>query len=127
MYSHQLGVPSSFLEQEGMDALENLNWKMQMDFLAGRLTDQAQQPRKKKVLLDRARVRSCVNEYILSGSRSSGVARAEKEIQDCGSASPACSPSPFSVPGSSMGSDVEGVSEDPQMHWRLNRVIQERG
>lgn len=97
-----------------------------MDFLAGRLTTQAQQPRKKKMLQDRARVRTWVNEY-KPNRRSLAVARAVEEIQVCGSSSPALSPSPFSVPGSSMGSDIEGISEDPQMHLRLNRTIQERG
>lgn len=38
MYSHWLGEPSYFLEHEEMDTFENLSWKMQMDFLAGRLT-----------------------------------------------------------------------------------------
>lgn len=64
--SHWLDVPSPFLfflwEQEGMDTFENLSWKMPLDFLAGSLATQAQRPRKKKVLLDRAGIGMCVHE-----------------------------------------------------------------
>lgn len=61
------------------------------------------------MLLDRARVRSCVNDYILNRSRRLAVARTKEELQVCEPSSL----SPFSVPGRSIGSDIEGIREDP--------------